>query len=610
VRLFILILSLTAYFFASAQVDTNSIKLLYARCMDFSEDKIDSLDYYADYISRESQKLKYDDGKFFSLRLHGLCEEYKSDYDKAIDYYLQCLEVAHAQKNKDLEVAELTDLAIVYTEVKRFAEAKNVYLQCIEMKSKTDTSSLVDTYINLGAIYNNLNLHDSALFFLQKGLTLSQTYKSKKDYDVSSLYNNLGNTYFFKKQYNTALFYFDINQKQHLAPEKRADLWVDYLNIADVYIEEAKFDSAKKYADSSMAIANLLDSRSKQADNYSLFAKLYQHKNEYKKANEYLLKWYDLDTAMVNNETNQTIVRLQEQYHARQRENEKLVLQAQVDKEIFRSRIIMIVACALFLIALIVALAFVMKRRANRKLQETNELITHQNEKLAELNFEKNALISIVSHDLSTPFATIGMWSQVIQDGGRGLNEEQKTSIHKIQEATKYGEKLIHRILNVEKSQTNQHKLNFEDFELGAFIRSIAESFRLKALKKNIQLHIKTSGNIPVMSDKELISRICENLLSNAVKFTPLGKNIFLTVAEEEKNVRIIVQDEGVGIEKEELPKLFSKYSKISSQSTDGEPSTGLGLAIVKRIVDELGGSIFCESEAGTGSTFTVILKK
>ena len=394
--------------------------------MDFSEDKIDSLDYYADYISRESIKLKFDAGKFFSLRLHGLCEEYKSDYDKAIDYYLQCLEVAHTQKNRDLEVAELTDLAIVYTEVKRFGEAKKVYLQCIEIKSKTDTSSLVDTYINLGAIYNNLNLHDSALFFLQKGLALSLAYKSPKEYDVSSLYNNLGNTYFFKKQYSTALFYFEINHKQHLAPEKRADLWVDYLNIADVYIEEAKFDSAKKYADSSMAIASLLESRSKQADNYSLFAKLYQHNNEYKKANEYLLKWYELDTAMVNNETNQTIVRLQEQYHARQRENEKLVLEAQVDKEVFRSRIIMIVACALLLIALIVALAFIMKRRANRKLQETNELITHQNEKLAELNFEKNALISIVSHDLSTPFATIGMWSQILQDGSNGLNEEQK----------------------------------------------------------------------------------------------------------------------------------------------------------------------------------------
>ena len=186
----------------------------------------------------------------------------------------------------------------------------------------------------------------------------------------------------------------------------------------------------------------------------------------------------------------------------------------------------------------------------------------------------------------------------------------KKSSINKIQEATQYGEKLIYRILNVEKSQTNQHKLNLENFDIVAFIGSIADSFRLKALKKNIQLHINTSGIIYVMSDKELIGRICENLLSNAVKFTPRGKNIFLTIAQEDKNVKIIVQDQGVGIQKDELPNLFSKYSKISSQSTDGEPSTGLGLAIVKRIVDELNGSIFCQSEPAIGSTFTVILEK
>jgi signal transduction histidine kinase len=74
--------------------------------------------------------------------------------------------------------------------------------------------------------------------------------------------------------------------------------------------------------------------------------------------------------------------------------------------------------------------------------------------------------------------------------------------------------------------------------------------------------------------------------------------------------VSIIVQDEGLGIPKEELPNLFSKYSKISTQPTAGEASTGLGLSIVKRIVEELNGRITCESEPGKGSLFTVVLRK
>ncbi|MBS1918300.1 MAG: tetratricopeptide repeat protein [Bacteroidetes bacterium] len=609
-RLFFITILLTAYFPALALTDTSAIRSLYARCMNFSEDKIDSLDYYANFIAKESSTLNYSPGKLYSLRLHGLCEEYKGDYDKAINYYLQCLETAHQQKNAELEIAELTDLAIVYTEVKRFVEAKNVYLQCINMKSKNDTSSLLDSYINLGAIYNNLNLHDSALFFLQKGLALSKSFHREGN-DLSSLYNNLGNTYFFKKEYSMALSYFEINRKRHLTPDKKADLWVDYLNIADVYIEESNFNLAKKYADSSMQIADFLQSRSKQADNYSLYAKLYQHKNDYKKANDYLLKWYNLDTAMVNNETNETIARLQEQYHARQRENEKLVLQAAVDKAIFRSRMIMIVACALLVIALIIALALITKRRANKKLQDTNALIIEQNEKLAELNFEKNALISIVSHDLSTPFATIGMWSQLLRNDEANLTGEQKKSIRKIEEATLYGEKLIRRILQVEKSQTNQQKINLEKIELNSLVRSVGENFRPMAENKDIKLHINTASSaIDVICDKELVTRICENLLSNAVKFTQREKNIWVSVEEENGSAKIIVKDEGVGIEKDELPQLFLKYSKISSQSTEGEPSTGLGLAIVKRLVEELNGSIYCDSEPGFGSTFTVVLKK
>ena len=101
-----------------------------------------------------------------------------------------------------------------------------------------------------------------------------------------------------------------------------------------------------------------------------------------------------------------------------------------------------------------------------------------------------------------------------------------------------------------------------------------------------------------------------DNLLSNAIKYTSTGKNVWISVSEEKDAVSIRVRDEGVGIPAEELPHLFSKYSKISSRPTAGESSTGLGLAIVKRICEELNGKISCESSLGKGSVFTVVLKK
>jgi signal transduction histidine kinase len=131
------------------------------------------------------------------------------------------------------------------------------------------------------------------------------------------------------------------------------------------------------------------------------------------------------------------------------------------------------------------------------------------------------------------------------------------------------------------------------------------------AASKNIRLHLECPNrSIYFLSDPQLLGRMLDNLLTNAIKYTETGKNIWMSVSEERDAVSIRVRDEGVGIQPEELPHLFSKYSKITSKPTKGEPSTGLGLAIVKRICEELNGQVSCESAVGEGSVFTVVLKK
>ena len=611
VRLFFLLLYCCISLPGFSQADTNYLKNIYTRCMDFSEEKIDSLDYYSDYISTLSVRLNFPTGNYFALRVKGLREEFKSDYSKASDYYLQALEQARKLKRKDYEAAELVDLAIVYTEMKEYVQAKEVYLQSLAVSNAYDTANMIQKFTNLGALYNYLKMHDSALVFLKKGLSVLEVFTHPRPEDVSTLYNNLGNTYFFKKQYDVALSYFFRNYVSHQKPDQMADLWIDCLNIADNYIEMGHYDSARKYVDMSLAMARELHAKSKEAESYSIEAKLYQRKGDYTKAYDYQQKWYDLDTSMVNSETTRKVAQLQEQYHARQRENEKLLLQTEVDKQVFRSRTALVTSIALLLILIVIAWGFITKRNANRELQSTNKLIMEQNEKLAELNFEKNALISIVSHDLGTPFASIGMWSQVLGADAGQLNEEQHKAVKRIREATLYGENLIRRILDVEKAQTNRSRLNLENIELNGCIGSVSDTFRHLAQKKDILLEVVLPDHpVYLLSDHNLLSRICENLLSNAIKFTHRGKKVALEVLEQPAEISIIVRDEGVGIKKEELPYLFSKYGKISSYSTEGEPSTGLGLAIVKRIVEELNGTIQCESEEGRGSVFTVIFSK
>jgi signal transduction histidine kinase len=584
--------------------------------MKLTEAEVDSIDYYARYIDHVYDTDHWAEARVMSLRLRGYYYENKAEYPKAIDYYLQGLEAARKSGYIRNQSSILADLAAVYTsDMKQPAKAKEIYQECVRLNEQFgDAHSLLNCYVNLGAIYNQLGLHDSALLLLNKGLRVGKPLEENGTENLVSLYNNLGNTYYYFKQYEQAIDYFRNNyvhdMADHLA-SRLDDVWLDEHNMADSWSEEGRFDSASKYADLSLQLARQLNSKSKESDSYQILAQLWQHRGDYKKAWEYQRDWYALDTALVNGETYKEIAELQEKYQARERENEKLVLQSEITQQKFHNRIMMVSAISLLLIAIAGAISFIIKRRANRLLQATNEQILRQNERLSELNYEKNSLISIVSHDLSTPFASISMWQQLLLNEKDNLTESQRKALERIAQATHYGEKLIRHILDVEKAQTSQHKVKLENMDLRIFAESHLDNFMRVAASKNIQLHLECPDrSIWFLSDPQLMSRMLDNLLSNAIKYTGTGKNIWMSVSDDKDAISIKIRDEGVGILPDELPHLFSKYSKISSKPTDGEASTGLGLAIVKRICEELNGQISCESAVGEGSVFTVVLKK
>ena len=601
---------------AAGQVDTNSIRNLYYYAMKLTEARIDSIDYYADYMQQIGQKGQYPAARFMSLRLYGWYFENKANYPRAIDYYMQALDVARKLGYIEHQTEALADLAAVYTsDMKEPEKAKEIYQECVRLDRQLgDAGSLITSYINLGAIYDRLGLYDSALLLLKEGLRIGKPLEAKGKFDLDDLYNNMGNTYYYLKEFTQSIAYFRDNYNHHLvsqSPSRQADIWLDVLNMADSYTEQGTYDSAAKYGDLALQLARQLDSKSKESDSYQILSKLAQHRGDYKKAWEYQGKWYALDTALVNSETYKSIAELEKKYETRERENEKLLLQSEIAQQKFHNRIMMVMAVSLLLIAVAAAMAFIIKRKANRQLQANNDLFVRQNERLSELNEEKNSLISIVSHDLSTPFASIGMWQQLLQSEQDNLSDSQRKALDRIAQATQYGEKLIRHILDVEKAETNQNKLQLENLDLRIFAEWRLDNFTPVAANKNVRLHLDCPNrSLYFLSDRQLLGRMLDNLLSNAIKYTAPGKNVWMSVSEEKDAVSIKIRDEGVGIQPDELPHLFSKYSKISSQPTSGEASTGLGLAIVKRICEELKGKISCESTLGEGSIFTIVLKK
>jgi signal transduction histidine kinase len=595
---------------AKAQEDTVTLLHIYDRVLEFPETKADSAAIYAHRIEERSKELNWATGRILSHRLYGISNDLRGDYRMAIDHYLACLDLARKLQNTDLESSALSDLGYDHYLINNFKQSKDYFLESARVAQVSGTpQKLITRYSNLGAAYNTLNMTDSALYYFN--LALDRAHRIHKTSGLASLRNNIGNAWFRRKEYEKALPFFRENADESERNEDFEEQWVDNLNIGDVFVELKRYDSARIYIAHSMEIARKLASRRKEADVEKLYAKYYSRTGEFRNAFEALSRWQAIDSAYVNEQTRNTMLELEQKFHAKEREAQNQLLQARVDQEVLRNRVISLLALAIFGIALAVGISRYLIRRKNRKLEEQNDLIQAQNQRLAELNSEKNSLISVVSHDLSGPFTTIRMWLQLMDKEQGNLTVEQLKALDRIQQSAENGEKLIRNILVVERAETNRHLIDIESFNLQAFLEEMMKEYTPQAEKKDIALYFKgTSGPVNIMGDRQLTGRIFGNLLSNAIKFTPAGKSVHLSLADGGGNVTVTVRDEGVGIPADEIDSLFTKYAKITSRPTAGEASTGLGLSIVKRLVEELGGDIYCSSEEGKGSLFTVTLKK
>ena len=173
----LLTLALMCSCLAFSQADTSHLKDLYDRCLDFSEEKIDSIKYYAAYIEKEAAALKFNKGPVLSLRLKGLYEDLNNNYGKAIEYYLQSLEEAPRLNAPEYQMSALSDLAIVYSVIKEPAKAKEFYVQCAALvKVRGEIGSLVNTYNNLAVIYTQLKQYDSARILLNEAVRIGKSH--------------------------------------------------------------------------------------------------------------------------------------------------------------------------------------------------------------------------------------------------------------------------------------------------------------------------------------------------------------------------------------------------------------------------------------------------
>ncbi|MFA5344915.1 MAG: ATP-binding protein [Candidatus Omnitrophota bacterium] len=213
---------------------------------------------------------------------------------------------------------------------------------------------------------------------------------------------------------------------------------------------------------------------------------------------------------------------------------------------------------------------------------------------------------SYIAHELKTPIAIIRGESEFALKKERD-KEEYKRVISVSLEETKRMLKIIEDLLLLTKMNYQPDVLKFEQIELTQFIGIIYEQAKILASPKNIIVNIDIPQEAGTINADELhLRRLFLNLIDNAIKFTPDNGSIGISLKYENQKALVSIVDTGIGIEEENMPKLFEKFFRIEGKTKDSSPSSGLGLSIAQSIAELHGGEISVTSRAGQGSNFSV----
>ena len=226
---------------------------------------------------------------------------------------------------------------------------------------------------------------------------------------------------------------------------------------------------------------------------------------------------------------------------------------------------------------------------------------------------ERRLFVSNVSHELRTPLTSVKSYLEALDDGA--LDEEIAPNFIKVSlDETNRMMRMISDLLALSRIDNKSTQLDVEMTNFTAFMTYILNRFdQIKSQETNTGKTYEIIRDYPVNSiwveiDTDKLTQVIDNIMNNAIKYSPDGGTITVSIKTTDEQLILSIADEGLGIPKQDLPKIFDRFYRVDKARSRAQGGTGLGLAIAKEIIKQHQGFIWAKSEYGVGSTFTIVL--
>ena len=267
------------------------------------------------------------------------------------------------------------------------------------------------------------------------------------------------------------------------------------------------------------------------------------------------------------------------------------------------------------------SISMAMVREISNRLRQNDQLavddlrmraseLAEAYQKLAEQELARREFLTNVAHELRTPLMVASGYLQMLQKGlmhGDQLTAAVDTVTRNVQQIGS----LVNDILFLQ--ELDLVLPEFQAVDMNEIARTVADKYaaQIKERGVNLRLTLHTSPNLPPVSgDSKSLERALTALVDNAVKFSPQGGDVKISLSQNDGKVLIAVEDHGIGIPKEDLPRIFDRFYHLEKSGDDLFSGIGLGLAITRQVIEQHHGSLDVVSAPGKGSTFTMTLKR
>lgn len=603
-----------------------------------------------------------------SLSNIALTYKIRLNTDSALFYFDKTIDLARKYDIKDILARTLINQNFMFTHNGRYIDAANTLFEAKKIGEELANHTIISlTYSALGLLYANLENSDQAIRCNKLAihhdtleneiyslpsvyLNLAESYirdnrnpdsaryflakvKETSRPSEQEIYNhavsaNLGTLHFNLKNYDSSFYYCQKTYNDPFNTKNPARTAGTTTNLGTIYYMRGDYDNAGKYLSKGYHLADSL----KQAD-VKVIALFWMIRidsvlGNFKQAYTKMKNYHALKEKMQKNSAQIALLELEinRQLQMAEYQNKVLVQENELKStKISNQRTFIFIS--LLVLAGVVSFTIIQLRNrkkinslnmslvsrqqelesVNTTLIAKNDLLQTQQKWLEELNQSKDKFISIMGHDLKTPFnGLLGMLDFLLQDWDLTDDKEKQKLLSAVFQSSSRTYELLENLLNWGKSQQGLIKYNESEVSVDEVTTTIRYLFQGALEKKSITLETHTEPGMKLLTDERLLKQVIQNFTGNAIKYTHRGGKITIEAGRDSGRNYISVTDSGIGIPADKIDTLFDLNANFGRPGTEQEISTGMGLILCREYARIMNADLSVTSVAGQGSTFTI----